>query len=82
MITARTTRTGRRYDVRLRDTTGRIYSRTFATTREAETFAAREKADRSRGAWVDPWRGSVTLAEWSARGMTQRRELRVRTVEL
>jgi integrase len=59
-----------------------VYTRTFSTKREAETFAAREKADRSRGAWVDPRRGSLTLAEWSEHWLGQRPELRARTREL
>ncbi|MGH9170840.1 MAG: tyrosine-type recombinase/integrase [Acidimicrobiales bacterium] len=82
MIAVRNTKTGRRYDVRLRDPSGRVYTRTFATRKEAETFAAREKADRSRGAWVDPRRGNVTLAEWSQHWLSQRPDLRVRTIEL
>jgi integrase len=82
MIKARNTNSGRRYDVRLRDPAGRVYTRTFTTKREAETFAAREKADRSRGAWVDPRHGTVTVAEWSVRWLAQRPELRVRTREL
>jgi integrase len=82
MISVRQTQSGRRYDVRLRDPAGRVYTRTFATKREAETFAAREKADRSRGAWVDPRRGTLTLTEWSERWLAQRPSLRVRTQEL
>ncbi len=82
MISVRQTKSGRRYDVRLRDPAGRVYTRTFATKREAETFAARERADQSRGAWVDPRRGTLTLAEWSQRWLAQRPGLRVRTREL
>lgn len=82
MISVRQTKSGRRYDVRLRDPAGRVYTRTFATRREADTFAAREKADRSRGAWVDPRRGTLTLTEWSERWLAQRPGLRVRTREL
>jgi integrase len=82
MINVRNTKSGRRYDVRLRDATGRVYNRTFATKREAETYAALERADRSRGAWVDPRRGTVTLEDWSALWLSQRPELRVRTREL
>ncbi|HUR17508.1 MAG TPA: hypothetical protein VMZ51_01050 [Acidimicrobiales bacterium] len=51
-IKARKTTSGIRYDVRLRDPAGEPYKRTFRTKREAETFQARERADRSRGAWV------------------------------
>jgi integrase len=82
MIGARNTKSGRRYDVRLRDPAGRVYTRSFTTKREAETFAAREMADRSRGAWVDPRRGTITLADWSERWLAQRPELRIRTREL
>lgn len=82
MIRARNTKTGRRYDVRLRDPAGRVYTRTFSTKREAEAYAAGEKTDRARGAWVDPRRGAVTLAEWAERWLAQRPQLRVRTREL
>ncbi len=82
MIRARNTRTGRRYDVRLRDPAGRVYTRTFATKRDAEACAAAEKTDQVRGAWVDPRRGVVTLAEWSERWLAQRPLLRPRTREL
>lgn len=82
MIVARETKTGRRYDVRLRDPSGKVYTRTFRTRRDAETWAARELADRSRGAWVDPRRGNVTLAEWAGEWMVHRSDLRPRTREL
>ncbi|HSH58810.1 MAG TPA: hypothetical protein VK988_04045, partial [Acidimicrobiales bacterium] len=52
-----------RYDVRLRDPAGKLYKRTFRTKREAETFQARERADRSRGAWVDPRKAHTTFGE-------------------
>lgn len=82
MISVRNTKSGRRYDVRMRDPSGRVYTRTFSTKREAETFAARERADRSRGSWVDPRRGTITVEEWSARWLDQRPNLRIRTREL
>jgi hypothetical protein len=37
MISVRNTKSGRRYDVRLRDPSGRVYTRTFTTKRDAET---------------------------------------------
>jgi hypothetical protein len=45
------------YDVRLRGANGRAYKRTFRTRKEAEKFQARERADQSRGSWVDPSSG-------------------------
>lgn len=62
-ISARKTASGVRYDVRLRDPAGALYKRTFRTKREAETFEARERADRSRGAWVDPRKADTTFGE-------------------
>lgn len=72
MKRARTTKTGRRYDVRLPVPAGRVYTRTFSTGRQAETYAAGEKTDRSGGAWVDPHRGTVVLTEWLERWLAQR----------
>ncbi len=63
MIKARKTAVGTRYDVRLRDPDGREYSRTFNTKREAQAFDARERADRSRGGWVDPRKSATTFDE-------------------
>ncbi len=81
-IDRRPTKQGVVYDVRLRTPDGRAYKRTFRTRREAETFQAREMADRSRGSWVDPRAGNVTLAEYSARWLAERPRLRRRTREL
>jgi len=82
-IHVRTTASGTTvYDVRLRTPDGRLYKRTFRTRKEADTFQAREKADRSRGGWVDPRAGRVELAQYAARWLAQRPALRPRTVEL
>jgi integrase len=61
----RATSRGTRYDVRLRDPDGRAYKRTFRSRREAQAFEARELADRSRGAWIDPRRSAMTFEEWA-----------------
>lgn len=66
MIKKRQTTRGVRYDVRLRDPQGREYSRTFATKRRAEDFENTERADRLRGAWVDPRLSNITFSEWAA----------------
>jgi integrase len=70
------------YDVRLRAPDGRAYKRTFTTKRDAETWQAQEKADRSRGAWVDPRAGQITLETYAWRWLADRPNLRIRTVEL
>ncbi len=64
MIRLRWTRSGeRRYDVRLRDPSGTVYTRTFRTRREAEAFEVSERASRARGGWLDPRRSEQTLIE-------------------
>lgn len=65
-IEVRQTAKGLRYDVRMRTPDGRPYKRTFRTRKEAETYEAREIADRSRGGWVDPRRSSISVAAWAA----------------
>jgi integrase len=70
------------YDVRLRDPQGRAYKRTFRTKKDAETFVSTQRADRTRGGWVDPRKGKITLAEYTASWMAQRHDLRPRTREL
>lgn len=78
MIEARTRkRDGRRiYEVRLRDATGREYSRTFETKKEAEAFQAAERTARNRGTWVDPRLASVPLSklaeQWLAANTAKR----------
>lgn len=78
-IGVRRTQQGMRYDVRLRDTDGHAYKRTFSTKREAEAFQARELADRSRGLWVDPRRSSVKFSEWAEQWITGDLNKRPRT---
>ncbi|HET9442849.1 MAG TPA: tyrosine-type recombinase/integrase [Acidimicrobiales bacterium] len=76
-IKVRRTASGeRRYDVRLRDSSGQEYSRTFRTRKEAERFQATERADRARGSWIDPRRSSTRFidvaAEWLASHPTKK----------
>ena len=57
-------RDGRKiYDVRLRDPSGRMYSRTFETRREAVAFEAAQRADRARGQWLDPRRAETPFSQ-------------------
>jgi integrase len=81
-IDRRTTKSGAVYDVRLRAPDGRPYKRTFRTKREAETFQAQQRADRSRGGWVDPRACSISFSEYAASWTANRVNLRPRTREL
>jgi hypothetical protein len=70
-IKARTLTSGRTvYDVRLRDPEGRAYKRTFRTKRDAQAFAAAQRTDRVRGAWIDPRKAATTFAELAPRWLT------------
>lgn len=60
----RDTKAGRRWDVRLRDPSGRVYNRTFRTRQEAISFERAELSTRDQGQWVDPRAGRQTVAEW------------------
>jgi integrase len=82
-IRGRTLKNGRTaWDVRLRTPDGHQYKRTFRTRKEADTFEARELADRSRGAWVDPRAGNVPLRDYATNWLANRGQLRPRTREL
>ncbi len=66
-IEVKTNRKGdRRYEVRLRDPTGREYSKTFRTRKEAERYETTERADRARGTWIDPRTGDTTFGTWAS----------------
>jgi integrase len=75
-VNRRMTKRGVVYDVRLRTTDGRSYKRSFGTRRAAEVFEARERADRSRGTWLDPRRAEASFAdvarEWLASNPAKR----------
>jgi len=66
-VQRRSTKKGPRYDVRLRDPDGKVYTRTFESRREARAFETSEKTDRSRGAWIDPRRAETTFGDWAGR---------------
>lgn len=70
------------YDVRLRTPDGRQYKRTFSTKRDAELFDATDRTERSRGGWVDPAAGRISLANYADRWLRERTGLRPRTCEL
>ena len=63
-VQRRETKAGTRWDVRLRDPAGRVYTRTFRTRRDAEAYERAELTARQQGMWVDPRLGQRTLAEW------------------
>lgn len=57
------------YDVRLRDPSGRTYSRTFESKKAAQGYEASERADRARGSWIDPSLSREPFAKAAGRWM-------------
>ncbi len=82
MINVRKVKNGKRYDVRLRDPSGRLYTKSFSSKRDAETYEAKMLVEKTVGTWMDPRLGRVKLSEWSSKWMEQRVDLRPRTREL
>jgi integrase len=80
MMKVRTTVRGeRRYDVRLRDPSGRVYTKTFRTRDEATNYTAQERVDQARGQWVDPRVAGTTFAVWAAQWLDSNPSKRVKT---
>ncbi len=73
-----------RWQVRVRDrATGRLVPLgTYAAKGDATIALARAVADQSRGAWIDPRRSALTLAEYAQRWLAQHPRLAPRTREL
>ena len=70
------------YDVKLRAPSGRQYTKSFRTRKQAEDYIANERASQIRGTWIDPDAGKVRLDIYSATWLSQRPTLRPRTLEL
>lgn len=68
------------YDVELRRPDGTKYGRTFYSKKDAQTWEAQEKADKSRDKWVDPAAGRILLRAYTEEWL-RNRKLRPRTRE-
>lgn len=63
-VTRRNTKNGeRRYDVRYRDSDGKVHTETKRTLRDAKHTASTVDADKLRGAWIDPRNASRTFRQ-------------------
>ena len=82
MIKTRQTKSGVRYEVRYRDPTGRERSKTFTTKKLAEKYEREQRTEVSKGTWLDPRHGSQTFADFMDKWLTDRHDLRPRTLEL
>ena len=54
------------YKARYRGADGKERSQYFATLAKAKEWRAMQLADRSRGRWIDPSGGRITVGEWAA----------------
>jgi integrase len=73
-----------RWQARYPDSAGRLIAApaTFRTRADAGRYLDQVRTDRSRGAWVDPRAGRLTLSEYGDHWLRQRPDLRPRTTEL
>ena len=82
MIERRTSQRGPRYEVRLRCPDGSERSRTFRTLRDAQRYEREQRAAFDRGNWIDPRSATLTFEKFARRWLSERPDLRPRTVEL
>lgn len=77
----RTTKSGIRYDVRLRDGNKRLTSKSFRSRKDANAWQAEQQVQRSRGAWVSPNASRITLQDWCEQWLASRPHVRPKTLE-
>jgi integrase len=82
VIERRTTKSGYRYDVRLRGPDGVEQSHTCRTLKDAQRYEREQRSSLDKGSWIDPRLASLTFGDYSKRWMKERHDLRPRTVEL
>ncbi|MGH9086953.1 MAG: tyrosine-type recombinase/integrase [Acidimicrobiales bacterium] len=82
MIERRQSKSGVRYEVRLRGPDGKERSRTFRARKDAERYEREQRAALDKGAWIDPRHASLTTEDYANRWIAERHDLRPRTVEL
>jgi hypothetical protein len=81
-VVRRDTKAGeRRWQAALR-ANGREVTRTFLRKADAESWLAEQRADVARGRWVDPSKGTETVASFGRRWLAGRHDLAERTAEL
>ena len=73
-------RRGKRWLAVWIDPTGRERSRAFAKKAEAEQYASKMEIDVARGAYIDPQKARITVAEWCETWMDGYAAHRVSTV--
>ena len=73
MINRRVTKSGPRFEVRLRGPDGVERSKTFRTRRDAERYERDERTRIDRGTWIDPRRSRTPLGEYAATWLAQRK---------
>lgn len=70
------------WQVRWRDPAGRQRAKNFKTKALAESFHRGTLVDQSRGEWVDPERGRITLGDWAHEWLAASHHLRPRSLEM
>ncbi len=78
----RKARSGRGWEARYRDPSGRERGRTFPRKVDADRFLATVRSDVDRGSWRDPALGRIRFEDWASEFMAGALHLRVSTRSL
>jgi len=80
-VSKKTTRNGEpRYVVRYRDPQGRNREKWFRRKIDADRYSVTAEADKLRGAWIDPHRSRMKLADWAEEWLTTKAHRKPKTV--
>lgn len=82
MIERRQSKSGVRYEVRLRGPDGKERSRSFRLRKDAERYEREQRGALDKGSWIDPRGATRSVRDYANRWMGERHDLRPRTVEL
>ncbi len=82
MIKSRQTKSGIRYDVRLRAPDGRERCLTFRSSKVASRYEREQLSALDRGTWIDPRLATIKFEDFSKQWMEERHNLRPTTVGL
>ena len=75
------TKSGTKYQVKLRTPDGRQYSKTFSNKTQAKAYQTSELNALNTGAWIDNQRSSTTFVLLAKHWLEQNPDIRLRTLD-
>lgn len=75
------TKTGTKYQVKLRRPDGKQYSKTFSTKTQAKNYQTSELNAINTGTWIDNQRSSITFGLLAKQWLEQNTDKRIRTLQ-